>query len=250
MRNDCIDRLRESGISYDDAVALRRISMTLHRWHELECGDGNDYASWCIVRGYETNKPGYWHQANPWASELVYVPLVELAHCAAGGTVDARGVLKPFDFECVLQHWRQCGRIKLDGYILPQPSGDHSIGVRYGAKAEMYYSPHNANPEKTARLLATYRDWKPARGFMYDDVGKPHIERHAHSENKPSYTLIADREAGAQRRLARIMARYPGMSAYVQGDPRGASLYILRPGDVPEGSTVDNCYNRGVAVYK
>lgn len=54
-RNDCIDRLREAGISRDDAEALRRISMTLHRWHELECGDSNDYASWTIARGRKVN---------------------------------------------------------------------------------------------------------------------------------------------------------------------------------------------------
>lgn len=46
------------------------------------------------------------------------------------------------------------------------------------------------------------------------------------------------------------MARYPALSYYVQGDPRGASLYILRPGDVPEGKEVDGYYSRGVAVYK
>lgn len=48
------DRLINAGISYDDAVSLRRISMTLHNWHESECGDSNDYASWCIVRGKKT----------------------------------------------------------------------------------------------------------------------------------------------------------------------------------------------------
>ncbi len=46
-----VSRLQSAGISYDDAIALRRISMTLHRWHELECGDGNSYGSWAIVRG-------------------------------------------------------------------------------------------------------------------------------------------------------------------------------------------------------
>jgi hypothetical protein len=40
------------------------------------------------------------------------------------------------------------------------------------------------------------------------------------------------------------------MQAYVQGDPRGASLYIIRQGDVPEGQDVDSYYNRGIAVYK
>ena len=37
-------------LSSDDAWALRRCAMTLHRWHEGECGDGNAYASWCITR--------------------------------------------------------------------------------------------------------------------------------------------------------------------------------------------------------
>lgn len=39
------------GISVADANILRRAQLTLHRWAELECGDGNAYASWCIVRG-------------------------------------------------------------------------------------------------------------------------------------------------------------------------------------------------------
>ena len=30
--------------------------MTLHRWHELECGDGNNYASWSLVRGKKIGK--------------------------------------------------------------------------------------------------------------------------------------------------------------------------------------------------
>jgi hypothetical protein len=143
MKNDCIDRLIEAGISFADATDLRRISMTLHRWHELECGDSNDYASWTIARGRKVN----------------------------------------------------------------------------GA-------------------------------FEYDDNGTPFEERHVHSENKARYTPIADKERGALKRLAEIMTRYPSLGFYVQGDPRGASLYILRPGDVPTGSNVDSCYNRGVAVYK
>ena len=63
-------------------------------------------------------------------------------------------------------------------------------------------------------------------------------------------TPCADRETGALKRLATIMARYPTLTHYVQGDPRGASLYILKPGDVPEGADVDGYYSRGVAVYK
>lgn len=59
-----------------------------------------------------------------------------------------------------------------------------------------------------------------------------------------------DMETGALKRLARIMARYPALQPYVQGDPRGAALYILRPGDVPTGADVDAYYNRGLAVYR
>lgn len=130
------DRLLKAGISFEHAAELRRISMTLHRWHEMECGDGNDYASWSIVRGKKT-----------------------------GGV------------------------------------------------------------------------------FEYDDNGKPFIERHAHTSNKPTYTAIADRERGALVRLAAIMANYPTLSAYVQTDPRGCALYI------GEGLT-DTNYSNGIAIYK
>jgi hypothetical protein len=147
MLGECLGHLQAAGVSWNDAQALRRIAMTLHRWHELECGDGNAHASWCLTRGYKRGK-----------SESL--------------------------------------------------------------------------------------------GFRYDDAGKPFIETHRHSENVARYTPVADRERGALKRLGKIMAGYPGMTAYVQGDPRGAALYILRPGDVPEGADVESCYNRGVAVYK
>ena len=43
--------------------------------------------------------------------------------------------------------------------------------------------------------------WRITRGkktgniFEYDDDGKPYIERHAHTANKPTYTAIADANA-------------------------------------------------------
>ena len=56
-------------------------------------------------------------------------------------------------------------------------------------------------------------------------------------------TKAISREAGAKRRLTAILAKYPGLSAYVQTDPRGASLYI--------GADLnDTNYNRGIAVYR
>ena len=46
---DCIYSLMQAGIKPDDAQALRRISMTLQRWHELECGDSNSYGSCAAI---------------------------------------------------------------------------------------------------------------------------------------------------------------------------------------------------------
>lgn len=135
------DRLLQLGISYQDAVTLRRISMTLHRWHELECGDGNNHASWCISRGNKVNR----HM------------------------------------------------------------------------------------------------------FEYADNGRPYIETHYNSPlvpgYNPRYTLIADREKGALRRLAKIMEQYKPLGYFVQTDPRGAALYIGE-------NLTDTNYSNGVAVYK
>ncbi len=138
-----LDQITKAGLSYDDACALRRISMTLHRWHELECGNSDNYTAWCLVRGKKPNK------------------------CE----------------------------------------------------------------------------------FEYDDDGKPFLERHSNMGGKPSYSPIPDRERGALKRLAEIMKRYPTLSSYVQSDPRGCSLYLLRPDDVPQGERADSYYNRGIAVY-
>lgn len=143
MIDDCRYHLVTAGIPMPDADELRRISMTLHRWHEMECGDSNQYCSYALVRG-----------------------------------------------------------------------------IKNGCE------------------------------FTYDDNGKPFLEMHRHTESKVRYEAITDRERGALKRLAVIMARYPGFEAYVQGDPRGAALYIMRPGDVPAGSSVDSCYTRGIAVHK
>ena len=63
-------------------------------------------------------------------------------------------------------------------------------------------------------------------------------------------TPIPDNETAAKKRLAKVMKNYPTLTPYIQGDPRGAALYILKPGDVPEGENVDSYYSRGVAVYQ
>lgn len=73
-------------------------------------------------------------------------------------------------------------------------------------------------------------------------------------------TPVADRETGARKRLDSIInarnkrAVVPGSSGtalgyYVQTDPRGAALYIIRPDDVPAGADVDAYYSRGICIY-
>jgi hypothetical protein len=120
--------------------------MTLSRWNELECGDGNNYGAWCIVRGYKV-------------------------------------------------------------------------------KGE----------------------------FTHDDDGLPFMERHHYrhglGEDSTTYTRIPDRDAGARKRCDAILANHPDLVAYYQGDPRGASLYIVRKSDL-NGSDINSTYTRGVAIYK
>jgi len=130
--------LQGLGFTFDECEQLRRISMTLRRWHELECGNGDDHADWAIERDQDGDGPPF---------------MVTHIH------------------------------------------------------------PRKGNPARIIR------------------------------------TRIADRETGAQKRLAKILESKPGLSAYIQGDPRGAALYILRPGDIPEGSEPMNYYHRGICIY-
>lgn len=61
------------------------------------------------------------------------------------------------------------------------------------------------------------------------------------------FSRTSDRETGALKR-ARAIVEAHGFTLYHQGDPRGCSLYIIRPGDVPEGGKPDSYYYRGMAV--
>ena len=92
----------------------------------------------------------HWHDFNPWADTIVYIPsLEELAECVTGRSVK----------ECV-DRWIAQSKLygtpgKLDAYILPQPSGFHDIGVRWGERPEYYFSP-GAIKDKTQALLDKY----------------------------------------------------------------------------------------------
>ena len=61
--------LKNKGIdlSYFDVKALILAEMQLHRWCELECGDGDNYCSWAIERDETTDVPymvKYYHNTN------------------------------------------------------------------------------------------------------------------------------------------------------------------------------------------
>lgn len=137
-RYEVLHRLDRLGIAYDDANALRRIALTLHRWFELECGDGNQWGSWAIERDETTDKP---------------------------------------------------------------------------------YRVH-------------------------------HHYRHGQGQDTTTKRRIADKETGARKRLAVILAKYPNLHAYIQTDPRGASLYILTAEQLAYyNKPIDSIYNNGIAVY-
>jgi hypothetical protein len=63
-----------------------------------------------------------------------------------------------------------------------------------------------------------------------------------------AWSIVPDREAGALKRLGRIMAGKRGVVAYHQGDPRGCALYIVPTASIPKGARVDSCYTNGIAV--
>lgn len=88
------------------------------------------------------------------------------------------------------------------------------------------------------------------------DDGKPiqRVAYHMNGRYQETKTAIPDRETGARKRLAKIMAQHPALLAYVQTDPRGCSLYILhKPGlhDGPKDLArwADSNYTQGIAVY-
>ena len=60
---EMLNRVQRRGLTLDDALAVRRISMTLNRWYELECGDDHG----CIERSEETGRP-HWRSA--WSGKL------------------------------------------------------------------------------------------------------------------------------------------------------------------------------------
>ena len=96
---------------------LRRIALTLHRWGELECGDGNDAASWCIERNEETGKP-----------------LLRLTHCTGVSTLTPvpdreRGALRRLAVLCQelgAQYYHQTDPRGAEVYLSRDPMTDQN----------------------------------------------------------------------------------------------------------------------------
>lgn len=81
-----------------------------------------------------------------------------------------------------------------------------------------------------------------------EESGKPYWTFDTGLSGKRGRSPVADREAGALKRLAAIMARYPALRAYHQTDPRGCALYILKASDLRRGENIASVYTRGLAV--
>jgi len=52
-----VNSLALLGFTMDETDRLLKIERTLHRWHELECGDDNGFRSYHIERDELTGKP-------------------------------------------------------------------------------------------------------------------------------------------------------------------------------------------------
>lgn len=106
--------------------------------------------------------------------------------------------------------------------------------------------------QKLRRISLTLRNWfiEECNGTIQrdgdDGQGSPY-RYNEHTGRK--LCRVPDRERGALKRLEKIMAGYPNLKHYVQGDPRGCALYLLRPDDVPAGKDADAYYSRGIPVY-
>lgn len=157
------------GFTIGEADALRRISMTLRRWFELECGNSNDYASWAIERDEETGKP------------------------------------------YMVTHYHHSGSSKPNRRLI----ADREKGARKRLLAII--------EARNTRVLAK-------------QIVCPNCEQWQ--------TIDCSNEC-----VRRGFAPSRKVMAYIQGDPRGCALHIIKYADIPAGGTADQYYNRGLAIY-
>jgi len=99
----------------------------------------------------------HWHDENPYAENIAYVPIEELAACCAGGSLALRdGSIVAQTPERILAHWRESGA-RLDAYVLlggdRHLSADPGAGVRYGPGPGDYISPLVKDRERFAAMV-------------------------------------------------------------------------------------------------
>jgi hypothetical protein len=81
-----------------------------------------------------------------------------------------------------------------------------------------------------------------------DYIAIAEIIREAKKEQDTQH-MIQYIESAFQCLLACDNPRFDiAVKSYLQTDPRGAALYIIRPDDIPEGKDVSAYYSRGLCV--
>jgi len=156
--NEQENRLLSLGFTSDEASKLRRISMTLRRWYELECGTDIGNVSRSIERDEVTDKP-FMRIQYPWNS--------------------------------------MTGTIWVDRKV---PVADREKG----AINRLNTIISNRN-QRALNGIPESNDWV-----------------------NQTFNLV--------------------VTPYLQTDPRGAALYIIRPDDIPEGKDISAYYSRGLCV--
>jgi hypothetical protein len=81
-----------------------------------------------------------------------------------------------------------------------------------------------------------------------DDNGKLTQWCEVNGVRRQIYGTVPDKETGALNRLSAIMANFPTLWSYHQGDPRGCALYVGRKSDLRPDQPLDCQYSRGIAV--
>jgi hypothetical protein len=136
---------------------------------------------------------------------------------------------------------------KAERYASRQNNALAALGP-YGMTVE--YLAQCARLEKALRKWGELECGTAHGGVEYEDVDdgelKPyctfyHPTTGARSKFKNQWPVL-------MRRLERLRTDMPSITFYVQGDPRGASLYALRPGDVPAGEEASSWYTRGICL--
>ena len=83
-----------------------------------------------------------------------------------------------------------------------------------------------------------------------EETEKPFMVIHPHTSNTTRRYAVADREKGALKRWAAIMAKHPNLWHYHQTDPRGCAVHVGEYNErTPRGADLSACYTNGIAVW-